>query len=95
MRITALVLATLATALPAYAAEPFAKSAEIQIGGLGRFDYLNVDSLTVVQTLETARGARTMTIVQATHRLYIAAVEYLPADPANPKARPHAWLVYR
>ena len=48
------------------------------------------DSLAVVQTLETARGARTMTIDQATHRLYTAAVEYLPADPANPKARPQA-----
>ncbi len=48
------------------------------------------DSLAVAQTIETARGARTMTLDPATHRLYALEVEYLPADPANPKARPQA-----
>ncbi len=48
------------------------------------------ETLTVTQTLDTARGARTMTVDPATHRLYTAAVEYLPVDPANPKARPQA-----
>jgi Mg-chelatase subunit ChlD len=45
--------------------------------------------LTVVQTLATARGGRTMALDPATHRIYVAAAKYQdrPADaPAN--ARP-------
>lgn len=34
------------------------------------------DKLTVVQTLKTARGARTMTLDPATHKIYLAAVDY-------------------
>jgi DNA-binding beta-propeller fold protein YncE len=40
------------------------------------------DKLTVVQTLATARGARTMALDPATHRLYTAAQKYQAADPA-------------
>ncbi|MBZ5497991.1 MAG: YncE family protein [Acidobacteriia bacterium] len=43
------------------------------------------DKLTVVQTLETARGARTMTLDPKTHKIYLAAVDYQPA-PATPPA---------
>ena len=34
------------------------------------------DKLTVVQTLKTARGSRTMTIDPTTHKIYLAAVDY-------------------
>ena len=47
------------------------------------------DKLTVIQTLKTARGARTMALDPTTHRIYLAAAKYQepPADaPAN--ARP-------
>lgn len=43
------------------------------------------DKLSVVQTLQTVRGARTMTIDPKTHRIYLAAAEYEP--PANPPQR--------
>ena len=39
------------------------------------------DTLTIVQTLETARGARTVAVDPATHRVYVAAVSYAPPDP--------------
>jgi DNA-binding beta-propeller fold protein YncE len=39
------------------------------------------DKLTVVQTLETQRGSRTMTIDPATHRIYLAAAQFdAPAE---------------
>ena len=38
----------------------------------------------VVQTLQTSRGARTMALDPKTHNIYLAAVEYPPADPAAP-----------
>ena len=39
------------------------------------------DKLTVVQTLETQRGSRTMTIDPATHRIYLAAAKFdAPAE---------------
>lgn len=45
--------------------------------------------LTVVQTLETAIGARTMALDPATHRIYLAAAKYAPpAADAAPNARP-------
>ena len=45
--------------------------------------------LTVVQKLETERGARTMALDPATHRIYLAAAKYepVPAD-APPNTRP-------
>ena len=48
------------------------------------------DKLTVVQTLETARGARTMTLDPKTHKIYLAAVDYqMPAAPpaGNPPGK--------
>jgi len=61
------------------------------------------DKLTVVQTLETARGSRTMTLDPRTHKLYLAAVEYqTPAAPpagappgkaARPQAVPNSFKV--
>jgi YVTN family beta-propeller protein len=46
------------------------------------------DKLTVVQTIETTRGARTMAIDPATHKLYTAAQKYPPPDPNAPAAPP-------
>src|SRR5438093_4442423 len=47
------------------------------------------DKLTVVQTLQTATGARTMALDPATHRIYLAAAKYeAPAADAAPNARP-------
>ena len=46
--------------------------------------------MTVVQTLQTERGARTMALDPATHRIYLAAAKYEPpaADaPANARPR--------
>ncbi len=47
------------------------------------------DKLTVVQTLETARGARTMALDPATHRIYVAAAKYQDPPAGSPAtARP-------
>lgn len=47
------------------------------------------DRLTVVQTLETARGARTMALDAATHRIYVAAAKYQDPPAGSPAtARP-------
>jgi YVTN family beta-propeller protein len=40
------------------------------------------DKLTVVQTLDTATGSKTMTVDTGTHKLYVAAAKPLPADPS-------------
>jgi YVTN family beta-propeller protein len=49
------------------------------------------EKLTVVQTLQTERGARTMALDPATHRIYLAAVRFAPPPPgAPPNARPIA-----
>ncbi len=45
------------------------------------------DQMSVVQTLATKRGARTMTLDPATHRIYTAAQEFKPAEAG---ARPVA-----
>jgi YVTN family beta-propeller protein len=47
------------------------------------------DKLMVVQKLETERGARTMALDPATHRIYLAAARYEPvAADAPPNTRP-------
>jgi DNA-binding beta-propeller fold protein YncE len=49
------------------------------------------DHLRVVQTLPTARSARTMTLDLTTHRIYLSAANYeppAPADSAVPRQRP-------
>jgi len=58
------------------------------------------DKFAVVQTLATARGARTMTLDPSTHKLYHAAVDYEAAPAAvagatkvRPKAVPGTFKV--
>lgn len=49
------------------------------------------DKLTVVQTLTTQRGARTMALDSKTHRIYLATAEYEPAakpETDAPRQRP-------
>jgi YVTN family beta-propeller protein len=49
------------------------------------------DAYSVVQTLATARGARTMTLDPKTHRIYLATAELKPAPepaPGQPRVRP-------
>ena len=46
------------------------------------------DKLTVVQTIQTARGARTMAIDTATHKIYVAAQDFQAPDPNAPPATP-------
>jgi DNA-binding beta-propeller fold protein YncE len=42
------------------------------------------DKLTVVQTIQTARGARTMAVDTATHKIYVAAQDFQAPDPNAP-----------
>jgi YVTN family beta-propeller protein len=52
------------------------------------------DKLTVVQTLKTQQGSRTMTIDPKTHRIYLAAVNYAPAAAGQrPAAVPGSFKV--
>lgn len=46
------------------------------------------EKLTVVQTLETKRSARTMALDPATHRIYLPAAELAPAPSPSPGASP-------
>jgi len=46
------------------------------------------DKLTVVQTLQTVRGARTMAIDYKTHNIYVVGQDYQPADPNAPAPAP-------
>jgi YVTN family beta-propeller protein len=46
------------------------------------------EKLTVVQTLQTARGARTMALDPSTHRIYLPSAKFEPAPPAPPGAPP-------
>lgn len=49
------------------------------------------DKLTVVQTLTTERGARTMALDPKTHRIYLASAKYEPQPepkPGEPRQRP-------
>jgi YVTN family beta-propeller protein len=41
-----------------------------------------------VTTVTTKRGARTITVDQQTHWIYLPTADFEPADPANPNARP-------
>ena len=55
----------------------------------GHITVAHVDSaskLSVVQTITTARGARTTALDPATHRVYVAAQDFQPADPNAPAA---------
>ena len=48
------------------------------------------EKLTVVQTLETALGSRTMTLDPRTHKIYLAAVDYAQAPETPPAGTPSA-----
>lgn len=48
------------------------------------------DALTVVQTLKTARGARTMALDPATHKIYLSAAEYPPGAAGERRPQPMA-----
>jgi len=48
------------------------------------------DKLTVVQTIPTTRGARTMTLDPTTHKIYTAAQNFQPPDPNAPPPAPGA-----
>jgi len=45
-----------------------------------------LDKLTVVQQLTTERGARTMALDPATHKIYLPSAKYEPQPPAEPGA---------
>lgn len=55
------------------------------------------DHLTVVQTLTTARSARTMTLDPTTHKLYVPAADYEARQRLTPGDRDagHHWLPVR
>jgi len=46
------------------------------------------DKLTAVQTLKTERGARTMALDPATHRIYLPTAQFEPAPSPSPGASP-------
>jgi len=46
---------------------------------------LGPDQYTVLQTLDTQRGARTIVLDTATHRLYLPTAEFGPAPPVTPE----------
>ena len=74
----------------ANAFDPSTKLAFASSGGPGTVTIAREDSpsvLKVVQTLKTARGARTMTLDPATHTIYLAATDYEP-QAAGSKERP-------
>jgi len=46
------------------------------------------DKLSVVQTLKTERGARTMALDPKTHRIYLPTAQFEPAPSPSPGASP-------
>jgi DNA-binding beta-propeller fold protein YncE len=46
------------------------------------------DTLTVVQTLKTERGARTMTLDPKSHRIYLSSAKFEPLPEGAPRQRP-------
>lgn len=47
----------------------------------------------IVQTVKTPRGARTMGMDSATHRLYLPTAEYGPATGGRPAAKPDTFMI--
>jgi DNA-binding beta-propeller fold protein YncE len=72
--------------------DPETKLAFASCGGDGTVTIAREDSpdkLTVIQVLQTARGARTMTLDPKTHRIYLAVADYeAPAAQPAPGQRP-------
>ena len=46
------------------------------------------EKLTVVQTLATEKGAKTMILDPATHKIYLGAAKFEPAKPGATQKRP-------
>jgi len=70
--------------------DPALKLAFASCGGDGTVTIAREDSpdkLTVLQLLQTARGARTMTLDPKTHKIYLAAADY-EAPAAQPQPAP-------
>jgi DNA-binding beta-propeller fold protein YncE len=71
--------------------DPGTKLAFASCGRAGSVTIANAeahDKLTVVQTLATAIGSRTMTLDPKTHKVYLAAVDYQPAPSTPPSDTP-------
>jgi DNA-binding beta-propeller fold protein YncE len=51
------------------------------------------EKLTIIQTLETALGSRTMTLDPKTHKIYLAAVDYAQAPETPPAGTPSGKFV--
>ncbi len=69
--------APIAEGVDANAFDPDAQLAFASCGeGTTTVAHEDGDKLTTVQTLKTAKGARTMTIDPATHKIYLAAADY-------------------
>jgi DNA-binding beta-propeller fold protein YncE len=86
--------------------DPGTKLAFASCGGAGSVSIArleNPDKLTIVQTLETAAGARTMTLDPKTHKIYLAAQDLQapeapvagtpPGRAPRPKAVPNSFKV--
>ena len=72
--------------------DPQTKLAFTSNGGAGTVSVAHQDSasaLKIVQTIKTARGARTMALDPSTHTIYLAATDYEP-QAAGSKDRPKA-----
>src|SRR6185436_9739619 len=73
--------------IDAAAFDPGTGLAFVSAGGGGNVTVAKADAgkWTAIQTVQTARGARTMTVDPKTHNFYVAAVEYpAPAPGAAP-----------
>ena len=75
--------------IDAAAFDPGTGLAFVSAGGGGAVTIAKADASgkwAAIQTVQTARGARTMALDPKTHNIYLAAVEYPPAQPAQPAA---------
>src|SRR5258705_7463415 len=57
-------------------------------GTMSVFNERSADKIESIGTATTKRGARTITVDQQTHLIYLPTADFELADPANPNARP-------
>ena len=57
-------------------------------GTLSIFHEKAADNFETVATVTSKRGARTITVDEQTHLIYLPTADFEQPDPANPKARP-------